>query len=127
MEDRSRDYYCDETGFQVFPNTGKVYAAKGAKNIYTVEKGSPKENITVMFSFSASGITCPPMIIYRYKRIPEKISLTVNPDWGVGRSDNVDKDTTFPIVLFLDGHESYLTYELSLLCNDLNIEDSFVP
>ncbi|CAH1989647.1 unnamed protein product [Acanthoscelides obtectus] len=59
---RSRVYNCDETGFQVCPNTGKVYAAK------------------------------------------------------------VEKDTTFPIVLFLDGHKSHLTYELSLLCNDLNIE-----
>ncbi|CAH1983152.1 unnamed protein product [Acanthoscelides obtectus] len=62
MEDPSRVYNCDETGFQVCPNTGIVYDA------------------------------------------------------------TVEKDTTFPIVLFLDGHKSHLTYELSLLCNDLNIE-----
>nr|CAH7736046.1 unnamed protein product [Callosobruchus chinensis] len=142
MEDPSRVYNGDETGFQICPNTGKVFAAKGAKNVYSVEKGSPKENITVMFSFSASGVTCPPMIVYPYKRVPEKISMTVNPDWGIGRSDNgwmtadtfyeyiknvfhpflVERGATFPIVLFLDGHKSHLTYELSILCSELNIE-----
>nr|CAH7716029.1 unnamed protein product [Callosobruchus chinensis] len=62
------------------------------------------------------------MIVYPYKRVPEKISMTVNPDWGIGRSDNVERGATFPIVLFLDGHKSHLTYELSILCSELNIE-----
>ena len=95
-----------------------------------------------MFTFSASGTTCPPMIIYPYKRIPEKIAVTVNSNWGIGRSDNgwmtsetffdyiknifypylIENNVEFPVVLFLDGHKSHLTYELSLLCNDLNIE-----
>lgn len=39
-------------------------------------------SITVMFTFSALGMTCPPMIIYPYKRIPEKISVTVNATTG---------------------------------------------
>nr|XP_022903903.1 uncharacterized protein LOC111416181 [Onthophagus taurus] len=96
-----------------------------------------------MFSFSASGLTCAPLIIYPCKRIPEKISQTVkDPDWGIGRSDNgwmtaetfyyyvknvfhrflVKNNIQFPVLLFLDGHKSHLTYELSLLYNELNIE-----
>nr|XP_022909351.1 uncharacterized protein LOC111420562 [Onthophagus taurus] len=89
VDDPSSIYNGDESGFQICPETGKIFAGKGAKNVYSVEKGSPKESITVMFSFSASGLTCPPLIIYPYKRIPEKISQTVkDPDWGIGRSDN---------------------------------------
>lgn len=142
IDDPSRIYNGDESGFQICPETGKVFAGIGTRNVYSVEKGSPKENITVMFSFSASGLTCPPMIIYPYKRIPEKISVTVNPDWGIGRSDNgwmtsetffdyvknifhpflVQNNIQFPVILFLDGHKSHLTYDLSILCNELNIE-----
>ncbi|CAH1978113.1 unnamed protein product [Acanthoscelides obtectus] len=143
IDDPSRIYNGDESGFQICPKTGKVFARKGAKNVYSVEKGSSKESITVMFSFSASGLTCPPMIIYGYKRIPEKISQTVkDPDWGIGRSDNgwmtaetfydyvknvfypflVKNNIHFPVLLFLDGHKSHLTYELSILCNEQNIE-----
>lgn len=142
MEDPSRIFNGDETGFQICPQTGKVFAAKGEKNVYSIEKGSAKDNITVMFSFAASGIMCPPMIIFPYKRIPEKIAVTVNSSWGIGRSDNgwmtsetfyeyiknifyphlIENNIQFPVVLFLDGHKSHLTYELSLLCNELNIE-----
>jgi hypothetical protein len=28
----------------------------------------------------------------------------------------------FPVVLFIDGHKSHLTYQLSVLCNKLKIE-----
>jgi DDE superfamily endonuclease. len=143
INDPSRIYNGDESGFQICPETGTVFARKGAKNVYSVEKGSSKESITVMFSFSASGLICPPMIVYPYKRIPEKISQTVkDPDWGIGRSDNgwmtaetfyeyvknifhpflVKNNIQFPVILFLDGHKSHLTYELSRLCNELNIE-----
>uniref|UniRef100_V5I9U1 DDE-1 domain-containing protein n=1 Tax=Anoplophora glabripennis TaxID=217634 RepID=V5I9U1_ANOGL len=32
-----------------------------------------------------------------------------------------DKGTTFPIILFVDGHATHLTYELSQLCTELGI------
>ncbi|XP_072376192.1 uncharacterized protein, partial [Diabrotica undecimpunctata] len=124
INDPSRIYNGDESGFQICPETGKVFARKGAKNVYSVEKGSSKESITVMFSFSASGIICPPMIIYPYKRIPEKISQTVrDPDWDIGRSDNgwMTAETFYDYVKKY-GHKSHLTYELSRLCTELNIK-----
>lgn len=82
------------------------------------------------------------MIIYPYQRIPEKITKTVNADWGIGRSDNgwmtaetffqyianvfhpylIEKNVTLPVLLFVDGHKSHLTYELSVLCKELQIE-----
>ncbi|KAJ8958358.1 hypothetical protein NQ314_006419 [Rhamnusium bicolor] len=95
-----------------------------------------------MFTFSASGEICAPMIVYPYKRIPEKIIQSVPPQWGIARSDNdwmtaetfyeyianvlhpylVKQKTIFPIILFVDGHKSHRTYNLSVLCNTLQIE-----
>jgi hypothetical protein len=54
--------------------------------VYSIDTGSSKENITVMFSFSANGKTFCPMIVYPYKRIPE-ISQSVSSEWGIARSD----------------------------------------
>lgn len=95
-----------------------------------------------MFTFSADGDICCPMVVYPYQRIPEKIANSVNPSWGISRSDNgwmtsetfyqyiqnvfhphlISKNVTFPVILFLDGHKSHLNYELSILCNQLQIE-----
>jgi hypothetical protein len=43
-----------------------------------------------MFSFSANGKKCRPMIVYRYKRIPEKIAQSVPAEWGNAQSDRMD-------------------------------------
>ncbi|KAK9681229.1 DDE superfamily endonuclease [Popillia japonica] len=93
-----------------------------------------------MFTFSADGETCVPMVIYPYQRVPEKIVKSINPKWSVGRSGwmtsetfyqyianvlyphLVEKNTKFPVILFLDGHKSHLNYQLSLLCSELQVE-----
>jgi hypothetical protein len=141
LNNGSRIFNADETGFNICPSTGKVLAQKGTKNVHSIEKGSSKENVTVMCAFSASGQTCPPMIIYPYQRIPEKILKTVPPQWGIAKSDRgwmtaevfyeyvanifhpylVKQNVIFPVILFVDGHKSHITYDLSVLCN-LQIE-----
>lgn len=142
IQDPCRVFNGDETGFQICPKTGKVYAQKGSKNVYTVDQGPSKECITVMFTFSASGETCVPMIVYPYKRIPDKIARSINPEWGIGRSDSgwmtaetfyeyianvfypylVKNNILLPVILFVDGHKSHLSYELSVLSEKLQIE-----
>jgi hypothetical protein len=87
MDDPSRIFNGDKTGFQIYPSTGSVLAQKGAKNVYSIDVGSSKENTTVMFSFSANGKTCCPMIVYPYKQIPEKISQSVPAEWGIAQGD----------------------------------------
>ena len=47
MNDPFRIFNGDETGFQMCPSTGRVLAEKGAKNVYSIDEGSSKENITV--------------------------------------------------------------------------------
>lgn len=142
IKDPSRIFNGDETGFLICPESGKVLAPRGCKNVYTIDRGSSKENITVMFTFSADGKICSPMVVFPYKRIPEKISMTIPEDWGIGRSDNgwmtaqtfyeyianvfhpylLKQGVELPVILFIDGHKSHLTYQLSVLCGKLGIE-----
>lgn len=64
MKDSHQIFNVNETGLQICPATGKVLAPKDFKHVYTIDHGSSKENIIVMFSFSSSGSTCCPMIVY---------------------------------------------------------------
>ena len=82
------------------------------------------------------------MIVFPYKRIPEKVAQSAPAEWGIARSDRgwmtcevfyeyianifhpflVSQGVIFLMVLFVDGHKSHLTYQLSVLCNKLKIE-----
>ncbi|CAH2001405.1 unnamed protein product [Acanthoscelides obtectus] len=142
LKDPSRIFNADESGFEICPSTGKVFAAKGTRNVYSVERGSSKENISVLFTFSSDGTTCVPIEVFPYQRIREKITKGINPKLGVGRSDkgwmtsetfyqyiaNVfyphlkENSIQLPVIVFLDGHKSHLNCHLSILCNELQIE-----
>lgn len=141
LQDPKRIFNGDETGFSLCPKTKTVLAARGTKDVYEVATGNAKENITVMFTFNAEGDMCPPMIIYNYKRIPQNIIDSVPPNWGIGHSDSgwmkaevfyefianifypyiLENNIELPVILFVDGHKSHLTYNLSELCTKLKI------
>lgn len=129
LDDPSRIFNADESGFQTFPSTGKVFAEKGDKNIYIIDKGKAKENMTVLFTISADGQMVLPTIVYPYQRLPERIKQTVPDDWGVATSSSgwmtadtfkyiikhvfhpflVRNNIQLPVLLFVDGHKSHLT------------------
>ncbi|XP_031338075.1 uncharacterized protein LOC116166987 [Photinus pyralis] len=141
LEDPSRIFNGDETAFMFCPKQEKVVAQKGSKDVYEVDAASSKSNLTVMFSFCADGRVTPPMIIYPYKRMPKSIVDTVPKGWGIGNGDNgwmksevfyeyignvfyksvVEMNVIFPIILFVDGHKTHLTFQLSELCTRLGI------
>lgn len=140
LTDPSRIFNGDETCFLLCPKNKKVLAPKGTRNVYEIEH-NPKKNITVMFTFSAEGKVTPPMIIYAQSRISEKIRQSVPSNWGLGCSENGwmknelfyeyignvfypfvrDQGIQFPIILFVDGHSTHMTFQLSELCRSLNI------
>lgn len=140
LQDPSRVFNGDETCFYLCPKNKKVLAPKGTKNVYEVEH-HPKANLTVMFTFCANGDIIPPMVIYPYQRLPTNIVMSVPKSWGVGNSENgwmkneifyeyignifykhlKKKGIQFPVLLFVDGHSTHITYELSKLCSDLQI------
>lgn len=141
LQDPTRIYNGDETCFLFCPKLGKVIAPKGSKNVYEVDMGEAKQNLTVMFTFSAAGDVTPPLIIFPNKRISKQVAKSVPGDWGIGMSDNgwmkadifikyvenilyphiIGKGITFPVILFVDGHQTHLTYQLSQLCTKLGI------
>ncbi|KAH9639510.1 hypothetical protein HF086_004336 [Spodoptera exigua] len=125
----------------VCPKTGVVLALKGDRNVYEIDRGQAKSSITVMFTFCANGDLTPPMIILPYKRLPGDIATKVPEEWGIGLSDNgwmkaelfydyinnvlhpylLKKGQMFPIILFVDGHKTHLTLQVSELCTKLKI------
>jgi len=94
-----------------------------------------------MFSFNAASSMCHPMIIYNYHRIPQDILKSVPPQWGIGHSDSgwmksevfyeyianifhpflIEKGIKLPVILFVNGHKSHLSFQLSELCSNLSI------
>ncbi|XP_067004498.2 uncharacterized protein [Anabrus simplex] len=142
LQDPTRVFNGDETNFLLCPNNGKVLAEKAVKNVYEIDRGLAKASITVMFTFSASGCIVPPMIIYPNQRIRAEIQNSIpDPEWGIGRSDNgwmkaelfyeyianifspylTKHNIQRPVILFVDGHKSHLTCQLSELCTELQI------
>lgn len=141
LNDSRRVINCDETGLQLCPKSGKVLGPKKMQNFYEVANSAEKENITVLCTYSADGCSLPPMIIYPYKRIPCHIVQSLPDNWAIGRSDSgwmvaatfyeyianvmypwlVQNKIEFPVILFVDGHKSHLSLELSDFCSEKKI------
>lgn len=140
--DPRRVFNSDESAFFLQPKGDKVLAKKGDKSVYNAGTNDEKENLTVLVTASAAGEFAPPMIIFKYERIPSHIALSVNKSWGIGRSESgwmcgstfyeyvtnvfvpwLDKQKIErPILLFIDGHVSHMTLHLSQFCSNNGIE-----
>ncbi|XP_039276762.1 tigger transposable element-derived protein 6-like isoform X2 [Nilaparvata lugens] len=141
LKDPTQIFNLDETGFMLCPNTGKVLAAKGQKNIYEVHSGSGKENITVLTTVNAAGKSAPTLVLYPGLPSAIKTSFPANKDWALGRSESgwmngevffefiannlhnwlKEQKIKMPIILFMDGYSAHLTYHLSKFCADHEI------
>lgn len=86
LEDPTRIFNSDESGFATNPKSGLVLGPRGMKNLYEIKSGSEKECITALFTISADGQIYPPMIVFPYERIPAEIVRNTNPDWVIGKS-----------------------------------------
>lgn len=64
-----------------------MLARRGEKTVYKIINSDEKECLTVLITGNASGDVCPPMIIFRYERIPKDIAASVPETWGIGKSD----------------------------------------
>ncbi|XP_077292126.1 uncharacterized protein LOC143915379 [Arctopsyche grandis] len=133
--DPTRIFNADETVFPTCSDTGRVFAPTGYRNAYA------NENITVLFTFSADGNVCPPLLVYPSKSISEAIPNSVPDDWWFAQSETgsvtsdvfnefitnifspylTERNIKRPVILFIDGHKNNITYQLSVLCNDLEI------
>lgn len=138
----SRVFNSDESAFFLQPKGEKVLSRKGNKSVYNAGTNDEKENLTVLVTANAAGNFAPPMIVFKYERIPAHIALSINRSWGIGKSDTgwMCGSTFFeyianvftpwlnasgierPILLFIDGHVSHMTLHLSRYCAENGIE-----
>ena len=125
------------------PKDNSVIKQKGAKSVYQIVESNEKACLTVLFVASAAGIMPPPMILFDLKTTPRKNVLQRIPTgWDIGNTErgwmtaesfysyiaNVffkwlqDKNYEFPVVLYMDGHLSYLTLPLCKFFQEHEIE-----
>jgi hypothetical protein len=65
LEDSTAWGNSDETGVELNPVPAKVLAEKSSKNVYRVETAKPKERVSVMYTFIASGEMLTPQLIMK--------------------------------------------------------------
>lgn len=141
LADPSRIFNMDETAFFLCPKGEKVLGMKGQKNVYEVHSSNEKENLTVLCSISADGKVNPTLVVYPGVRFPSTLKLQFPKDWAMGKTETgwingqtfyeyfvnyfykwlVQNKISLPIIVFLDGHKSHLTYHLSKFCSEKNI------
>ncbi|KAJ8926254.1 hypothetical protein NQ314_021375 [Rhamnusium bicolor] len=139
--DSNRVFNCDESAFFLSPKESKVLVRKGEDAVYNFINNDEKECLTALIMCNTAGQLPPPMVVYSYKRIPQKVVEQVPKEWGVGRTENgwmtgesfyeyitnifyswlVENKVELPIILFVDGHTSHLTMALSEFCSKKGI------
>ncbi|XP_044757482.1 CENP-B homolog protein 2-like [Coccinella septempunctata] len=140
LEDPSRIFNADETGFSLCPKSGKVLGLKG-RNVYNVKKGNEKENLTVLITITADGRICPPVVVFPYVRPPKAVVDSMPENWILGKSQSgwmrsdvffefvanglnnwvTEQNIPKPILLLVDGHRSHSSMELSRFCDENQI------
>lgn len=142
LQDPTRNFNLDESGFSLSPATGQVLAIRGSQNVSGTTSSKAKENITVLACVSADGQVPPPMIIYPRKRISEAIiENSRGEDFIIGKSDSgyiitecfyeymcngfndwlEANDIKKPVVVWTDWHETRINFHLAKTLQDLQI------
>jgi len=140
--DPSRVFNCDETAFFFCPKPNQVIVKRGLKAVYKIINGNERQNLTVLFMVRGDGIVIPPMVIFPYQRMPYTVSKSVPKDWFSGVSEKGwmtsegfyeyvancfypwlrKNNVKFPVILYVDGHSSHITYPLCQFCKTHKIE-----
>lgn len=140
LQDPSRLYNADESGFSLCPKSGKVIARKGSSTVYHFTS-SDKTQITVLACMSATGHFLKPLIVYPGQRFAYN-PLEGFPEAVMGRTENGWMDSDLfatwlidvfipsvneravrkPVVLFVDGHSTHVSMRVSDICRQGGIE-----
>ena len=140
LNDPSRIYNADESGFSLCMKGNRVVGFKGAPVVYHFGN-SDKTQLTVMAACSASAHYIPPMIIFPGQRFGYE-PLEGFEEAAMGRSDNGWMDSEVycdwlenifipavnerkvkkPVLLLIDGHSTHVTKKASDICIENGIE-----
>lgn len=138
----------DESGFQLNPVPKSVYAKKGAKNVYMKAPAKPKESVSVMYTFLASGAVLTPQLILKSLSNVAEMSFAAGTvgakyvfsetesGWQTQKSFFEYVSTTLvkeldelgvirtkkhPFLYFFDGHKSHMSFKLFQFCKENHI------
>ena len=138
VTDPSRIWNADESGFPLSVERAKVLAEKGSRYVYTLSSDNHVQ-ITVLACLSASGMYMPPFIVFKGERkrncnmndFSEAIFSSSKKGWMDSdtflawckhfSSYLLTQNVKLPIILFLDGHSSHLSYEVATFCKSQGI------
>ncbi|XP_062545718.1 uncharacterized protein LOC134212139 [Armigeres subalbatus] len=141
--DPSRVFNMDESAIRLVPTREQVLAKTGEKYVHTKCANSDKEAYTTLFASNADGILAPPLVLFPYKqRLPAEIVREAPPGWSVGKTESgwMNRETFYyylknvfhpwllatkiqlPIIVFVDGHSSHVSYQTTEFCRENGIE-----
>lgn len=141
LDDPRRIFNLDETAVFLNPKRDTVLAKSGSKNVQSIAACSDRECITVLSGGNGKGDLAPPLIVFKYKRLPLAILQNIPPGYAYKRTKSgwmtsesflnyIETDfcpwikamnIPFPIIIFIDGHQSHLSLDLSKFCSSNGI------
>ena len=136
-----RIYNLDETGFNTNPCAKKLFFPKQARDAYMLTPNYRKTMYTVLFAGNAAGEYVPPMVVYKVKSLyqtwtekgPDNCHQSgwmedyVLENWFKECFCSAVLTKVKPVIVYLDGHGSHLTYNTVLEAIKQGIEIICIP
>ena len=143
LDQPSRIFNADETGFPLAPKPLKVIAAKGEPHVYQ-QGSSSKTQITTLLCHNAAGQFINPMLVFPGKAFRHDFMdrfYQHNLNAVFGRSSNgwmdadlfktwienvfhpylIKKHLLRPVILIIDGAKVHISYKISVFCDENQI------
>lgn len=115
---------------------------RDSKIVGKVKASDKKNTVTVLFTISADGTLVPPMLTHKGQKISGMTAACNAEGWTMGISERgwltselfyeyisnsfynwlLKQKIQLPVILYLDGHASLITLELSKFCKSKGIE-----
>lgn len=131
----------DESGIPLSEKDSKRVGLKSLKTRYNIQLGNNKENLSVLFTGLADGTLLKPFVVFKGERLsPQLISQIPDTiDYAITKSGWMEHDAFLefikesfvpqmkklkrnpPYLLFIDGHRSHVSIEISSVCEGLGV------
>jgi len=95
LNDHSRIFNTDESGFMLCPKSENVLSIRAEKNVYEVCGSKDKQQITALLNVSSDGSIAPTILVFTGKILPIGIAKSLPEHWAMAVSDKGITDETF--------------------------------
>ena len=110
LNDPTSIFNLDETAFYLTAVGGKAFVKKGSKSVYSFVSNNDKECVTSLIGSNADGPFVPTMVVFQLVRI---LQLFFEYIANIFHPWLLQNKVKFPLIVFIDGHSSYMTLHLS--------------